>query len=162
VLRPLAAVLVLAAVAAIVAASAPATSSRASELNLGFKWLGTSCVPAAGGTIRARVRVRMIVRNSDTPRTWAQGMKVVARLESLGAGSNFTRPWKTTSVSGLVQGRRYSYDLTVLTDNVTVTGDWRLHTKLVWDRVAPIPDVVNDYKSTTALPCPQGMTALSS
>jgi hypothetical protein len=140
---------------ALVAAAAPAGAgpARASSLAIGFKWLGTTCVPAPGNTVRAQVRVRMIVHNRPTFKNWAQGMKVSVRLEPLGAGLNWTRSWGTQRADGLLWTKKEVRDFTVQSDNVKASADWRLHTKLVWDRPAPIRDVVKEFKSPVALRC---------
>lgn len=139
------AVLALSLSAAGLVAAAPA-HAKAPNLIAHYSVQSVTCVPAAGGTVRARVRVRMVVVNYHGLRglDWAQHMTVKARLIPTTAGLNISRAWRQWKTPYLTQDKRHAYDITVTTDTVSPAADWKVQLKMVWDRSAPAPDVVKE------------------
>jgi hypothetical protein len=127
-----------------VALAAPTVKTKAPNLIATYNVLSVQCEPAAGGTVRARVTVRMRVVNYDNVKDWAQRMKVKGRLIPTTAGLSYTRPWAEKQSDYLTQNRTHTQRLTIVTDNVTPRASWNAQLKLFWDRPAPIPDVVKE------------------
>lgn len=134
------------AASAVLAAALAASPAYAAAPNLihTSRITGVSCVAGPQNTVRAKVGVRMTVVNYDgiTGLDWATHMKVKARLISTTPGLNITRPWKSFTSDYLPQNKRHVRDLSVVTDNVSGTASWKLEVKMIWDRTAPTPDVV--------------------
>ena len=143
---------VAAASAVMVTGAEPA---QAASPDVGFTWQGYTCVPRAESTFSVRFRVRMIVTNPNESwkSSYVQGMKVRVRLVPTSSGLSYSRKWKEQRADGLVMGKREVRDFTVLTDNVKSTAEWRLQIKLVWDRIAPTPDYVMEFKPKQAVTC---------
>ncbi len=144
--------------AALVAGPAQA---KAPNLIANYHVLSVTCVPDVQGTVRARVVVRMTVVNYHGVRglDWAKRMKMSARLIPTTPGLNFGRMWGETKTPDLVQDKRYSYNLSVLTDNVSPTADWQVQVKAVWVRRAPVPDVVKETRRPFNANCTDGSGA---
>ena len=100
-----------------------------------------TCVSAPSSTVRAKVVVRMSVVNYAGWNDWADHLKAQARLEPTTTGLNFTRSWATWKSPYLLQNHRYVFTPTLTTDNVSGTGSWKLHVKLVWQRTFPTKDI---------------------
>jgi hypothetical protein len=116
---------------------------------IGWKFQGTKCVQTDNDLVYAHVGVRMIVRNRGHFRHWATSMRVKARLIPPGSGLNLPRSWRTTRYpvhSQLFQDYNYSHDMAVNTDVMSPAGDWLVQVKLIWDRKAPLRDVVHEFK----------------
>ena len=124
------------AVAAVGALVAPATGqAKTPDLIAHYNWLSTTCVPAAQGTVRAKVVVRMIVVNHEgLGGDWAQRMRAEARLITTTPGLQYSRAWKKVKTPILTINRRHSYTMTVITDNVSPNAEWKVQLKLIWDR----------------------------
>lgn len=116
------------------------------------KFLGATCEKGPSGTVRMRVKMRMMVFNGDGVSNWAQGMRAQVRLVPTSAGLNFHRDWQTQYTGSLVQGHRYSQDFEIVTDTVSPTKDWVLEFKYTWDRNGK-RDVVEQVKGKTPIPC---------
>lgn len=125
------------------AVGAPTAGADAPLLIKSYSWLSTRCVTAPSNTVRAAVKVRMTVVNYDGIGDWAQYMKVKARLVPTSEGLNFTRPWTEVKTPYLIQDKRHSYNISVVTGNVSATKDWQVQLKLIWDRPAMKDVVVN-------------------
>lgn len=108
------------------------------------RFLGVTCVPAAGGTVRARVKVRMVVVNYHGVKVgdWAKHMKLKARLIPTTPGINLPRSWKEVKTEYLTQDKRHVRDMWVSTDTVSPRAAWRVQIRAVWDRPFPHADVV--------------------
>ncbi len=105
-----------------------------------------TCVPGPANTVRAKVRIRMVVVNDDGVGEWASNMEAKARLEATTAGISPHGNWKRQRTPTLVQNRRHSYDMVVTTDNKGGSSDWRLHVKLIWDRPFPVANVTKELR----------------
>jgi hypothetical protein len=134
------------------AVAAPTGSAgEAPRLIKAHKWLSTECITqqTASGRVlvRAKVTVRMTVVNYRVYNgTSAQRMKLRARIVS-GTGINIHRDWKEAHSGSLVQGRRYAETLSVTTDNFSPTADKKVQIRMIWDRPAPLRNVVvNDER----------------
>jgi hypothetical protein len=126
------------------AGASPLSAAETPNLITAYKVLSVGCEQTPSGNVRARVSVRMKVVNYDHLRDWAQRMKLKARLVPPTAGLNYTRAWKEARTDVLLQNHTYGKVLTVVTDTVNPAATWNVQIKLVWDRVAPIKDVVKE------------------
>ena len=92
-------------------------------------------------------------------------MKVKARLIPTSSALNISRDWRTTRFpvhSELLQDYDYSHNMAVNSDVVNPDGDWLVQVKLIWDRRAPLRDVVHEYKFPfNTAQCINGKTPLS-
>ncbi len=149
------------ATAGLAAVAAAPAQAKAPNLIAHYNVQSVKCVPAAGGTVRAQVRVRMTVVNYHGLRglDWAKHMVMKARLIPTTSGLNITRPWRQWKTPYLTQDKRHAYDIMVTTDNVSPTADWKVQIKMVWDRGAPVPDVVKETTRRFNGSC-QGATTL--
>jgi hypothetical protein len=139
--RAAAAVLALAALGG-AAATLPASAGAADPPKLikAFRINSVTCVPSVGNTVRADVRLWMSVVNYHGWTDWAEYMEANARLEATGPG--FKRgPWAKWKTPYLQQDKRHRYNIRLVTDNKDGMADWRLHVKLIWRRMGPVPNV---------------------
>jgi hypothetical protein len=130
----------LAVAGALAGAGAPsqAVAGGAPDLIHTHRVLSVECLPGPSNTVRARVRVRMVVVNYEGfGGDWADRMEAKARLVPTSAGLNFTRSWRSQKTSYLGINRKHRYDFTVITDNVSGTRAWKLQLKLIWHRSLP-------------------------
>ena len=92
-------------------------------------------------------------REQQTPiRALGDGDDVqgAARAERRGSQS----PTRLVESYGpLIYTRRYKQDITVTTDWFSAQAEWRLQTKYVWDRPAPVRNVTRTFKSPQDIVC---------
>jgi len=125
------------------AGASPMSAAETPNLVTAYRVLSWACQGTPSGQVRARVTVRMKVVNYDHLRDWAQRMKVKARLvPSDSPGLSYHRDWREVVSGLLIQNRTHTRDMTVVTAPASPNAAWNVQIKLVWDRVAPIPDVV--------------------
>jgi hypothetical protein len=124
------------------------------KLDFAWKYLGYSCEFSADGKrVRYVVKARMRVNNRPSAGRWASEMTFKARVVASGAGLNLPRNWSSKTYRPLIYSKRYNWDVTVRTDWVSARGDWRLQTKYIWDRPAPIRNVTRTFKSAQDMIC---------
>jgi hypothetical protein len=136
---------------------APAPAAKAPKLITAHAIRSVSCVPAVANTSRAEVRLWMRVVNYTGVGEWAKHMEARARLETTTPGIAPHSNWVKSKTGTLVYGRKHTYNFKLLTDNKSAAADWRVHLKLVWDRPAPIKDVVRHVYTSFDASC--GLTA---
>ena len=131
--------------AAVGAAALPATVGAADPPRLikAHRVNSVACVPAAGNTVRAEVRLWMSVVNYHGWADWATHMEAKARLEATTTGIK-TGNWAKSKTPYLLQDKRHLYNFRLRTDNKSGTDEWRVHLKLIWHRPAPVPNVTKD------------------
>ncbi|MEQ8834739.1 MAG: hypothetical protein RIB67_09895 [Miltoncostaeaceae bacterium] len=144
------ALIAAAAAVGVLVPGAPADPAvaRAPDLIHAHRVLSVQCVPGPSNTVRARVRVRMVVVNDDgiTGRDWATHMEAKARLIPTTAGLNFTRSFRSVKTTRLLQNRRYSLVFQILTDNVSSQRDWNLQVRLTWVRPGPVRNLTRTLR----------------
>ena len=126
-----------------------ATEKRAgttANLITSYHVVSVVCQQTRTGLVRAVVKVRMRVVNYDNFTDWAQHMKLSARLVATGPGLSLQRNWKTQTTGYLTQNKTHTAVMNVATEPMSPRADWRAQLKMVWDRPAPISDVVKEKK----------------
>ena len=130
--------------AALGTAALPATAADPPRLIKAHRINSVTCVPAAGNTVRAEVRLWMSVVNYDGWADWADHMEARVRLEATTAGISPHGNWVKSKTPYLLQNKRHLYNWRLRTDNKSGTAAWRLHVKLIWHRTTPTPNVTKD------------------
>ncbi|MGD9570888.1 MAG: hypothetical protein AB7V62_03245 [Thermoleophilia bacterium] len=129
------------AVAALGAVAAlPATAADPPRLIKVHSKPTVTCVPAAGNTVRAEVRLWMRVVNYDGRGDWASNMEARARLEATTPGISPHTPWVKQKTPYLTQNKKHTYNFKLLTDNKSATAAWQVHVRLIWHRPWPVKD----------------------
>lgn len=132
---------------AFTAASPEPAQAKAPTLIHSYGVESVSCVPAAGGTVRAKVNLWMRVVNYHgfLKGDWANHMTAKVRLEATTPGWNYSRVWKGSESGTLVQDHKYKLHWGLLSDNLSPRAEWQVHVKLTWDRPFPTKNVVKDF-----------------
>jgi hypothetical protein len=157
-----AALLAVGALAVAIAAlgGAPPQATSAPKLVHAYNWHTLKCLPAAGGTVRAYVGVRMVVVNGDDllGREWATKMSVKARIVPTTPGLNFTRSWRTWNSPKLSKNRRHAFTPGLATDNVSPRADWRVQVKVTWHRKGAIRNITKTFQRPFDTSCATTIT----
>jgi hypothetical protein len=153
--------LAAAAVVGVAAASLvapPPKAAAAPKLIHAYNWHTLKCLPAAQGTVRAYVGVRMVVVNYDDfwGRDWATKMSVKARIVPTTAGVNYSRSWRTWNSPKLSKNRRYVLTSGLGTDNVSPNLDWRVQVKVTWHRKGAIRNITKTFTRPFDTSCAAG------
>jgi hypothetical protein len=128
------------------------------KLDFGWKFLGYRCETHPNQPlIRAVVKARMLVNNVDKYGRWAKNMTFKVRLIPTTAGINISREWGSKKVSTPLYTASYNHVFEVASPWMKSTADWRMQTKYIWDRPAPVRDVTRTF--TTPIPIVCGFTA---
>lgn len=132
------------------AAGAPAGGVKAPDLIATYNWWSVQCIrteTSQGPLVAARVKLWMRVVNHDslTGKDWATHMTAKARLiPADNPGLQIYRGWTTSTTKYLTQNRTHRYNFDVTTDTKKPSATWNVQLKLIWDRTAPIKDVVKE------------------